>query len=57
MVPRRFDLEAQEAKGEKRLAGRLAADIVCSMDEPQILMLYQRLLGIRPGILAERLIH
>jgi len=57
MVPRRFELEAQEAKGEKRLAGRLAADIVCSMDEPQILMLYQRLLGIRPGILAERLIH
>ena len=57
MVPRRFELEAQEARGDRHLAARLAADIVCSMDEPQILMLYQRLLGIRPGILAERLIH
>lgn len=57
MVPRRFEREAQDAKGESLLAARLAADIICSMDEPQILMLYQRLLGIRPGILAERLIH
>ncbi|MDM7937044.1 MAG: dNTP triphosphohydrolase [Cyanobium sp. CZS 48M] len=57
MVPRRFELDAREAKGDQILAARLAADIVCSMDEPQILMFYQRLLGIRPGILAERLIY
>ncbi len=55
LVPCQFEAEAEKAKGNPFAAGRLAADIICHLDESQLLLFYQRISGLRPGALSERL--